>query len=105
MPDAVAIVIHPHRKDAEDRAMDMARWLRNEGVRAFFPQRGETADRCQMVLTFGGDGTLLAGAQIRTEIRLPPAGHQSGYRRLPDGRGSGTDGEPFSAPFSAETTA
>ena len=78
MPDAVAIVIHPHRKDAEDRAMDMARWLRNEEVRAFFPQRGETADRCQMVLTFGGDGTLLAGAEFALKYDCPLMGINMG---------------------------
>lgn len=74
LKDSVAFVIHP-KGDAARRAADLMRLkLVAEGVSVFFPQHGERADACRMVLTFGGDGTLLSGARTALEYECPLLG-------------------------------
>ncbi len=70
----IAFVIHPERPDAWNEAGKMAEILEAAGLRIAYPQKGETADGCGMVMTFGGDGTLLMGAGTAIRLGCPLMG-------------------------------
>ena len=61
---SMAMLIHENRRDARAAAEQAAQCLQAAGVHVFYPQRNQSAGDCRMVLTFGGDGTLLSGAQV-----------------------------------------
>lgn len=74
MAQQIAFVIHPHRENARRAADQMRLKLEAEGISVFYPQRGEKPASCRMVLTFGGDGTLLIGTRTAVEYQCPLLG-------------------------------
>ncbi len=58
----VAFVVHPRRGDARICADRAEAFFRDAGIRVLYPREGERAGRFGMVISFGGDGTLLLGA-------------------------------------------
>lgn len=58
----IAFVVHPRRADARSCADRAEAYFREAGLRVFYPRDGGRAERFGMVITFGGDGTLLLGA-------------------------------------------
>ena len=78
MPEIVAFMTHELRKDAEAEAHFMEERLVREGFHVFYPQKGEYRADCGMVLTFGGDGTLLKGAALAMKYHCPLMGINMG---------------------------
>ena len=74
MSRTIAFVVHPGRRDADRVAARMERQFRQEGLRVFYPRNGSGEESCELVMTFGGDGTLLAGARTALEYRCPLLG-------------------------------
>ena len=74
MPVNMAFVVHPHNRKADEAAERMEAGLRREGIGVFYPRRGEEAESCRMVVTFGGDGTLLSGAATALAYGCPLLG-------------------------------
>ena len=76
MIDTVAVMVRPDREEAAACAEEARRLLEERGVRVFFPQREEMPDPGErtVILTLGGDGTLLRGAGLAIRHRLPLLG-------------------------------
>lgn len=74
MTDSIAFVIHPHNPFAQICADRMASWFINAGLRVVYPQRQEPFPTGLAVVTFGGDGTLLAGAEYALQSDAPLMG-------------------------------
>lgn len=75
MPDRIGLVIYPGREDAARRAAEAVQWLQERGYAVFDPAREEKPEGpCRMILTFGGDGTLLSGAVHAIRYRCPLLG-------------------------------
>ena len=86
--DTYALMVHPARKDARLAAEKMADGLCRAGIQVIYPQTGGQTEKCRMVLTFGGDGTLLAGARVAIRHDCPLLGINLGTL------GFLTEGEP-----------
>ena len=78
MAESVALMVHPEKREAAETAERMRDMLSRAGIPAFYPQRRETAEKCGMVLTFGGDGTLLSGARTALKYGCPLMGIHMG---------------------------
>ena len=72
--EAIAFVVHRRNRKAWEYADRMRTAFEAADLRVFLPQRGESSDSCRMVITFGGDGTLLAGAASAISYRCPLLG-------------------------------
>ena len=71
----VALMVHPDRPEAAACACEAEALLRAQGVRVVFPQRGEDIPpEHAVIVTLGGDGTLLQGAGHAMRLRLPLLG-------------------------------
>ena len=88
MAEAAAFVVHRNREEAKKAALQMEEGLRGAGWHVFYPQRGETSPACRIVITFGGDGTLLVGARSAIRYGCPLLGIHLGTV------GFLTEGEP-----------
>ena len=86
--DSIAFIVNPERSDARFHASRIEETFRRNGTRIFYPQRGEAQDRCSMVISFGGDGTLLMGAREAMRYDCPLLGINLGNV------GFLTEGEP-----------
>ncbi len=94
MVDCIALVVHPERQGAEEHAMIAAEFFRSRGIHVFFPQK-ETLDHSfeqMLIMTFGGDGTLLIGAGFALRYHAPLLGINLGTV------GFLTEGEPDQLP-------
>lgn len=99
----VGLVVHSGREGAIEAAEQLVRWLRDRGVIAR-GLAGEAADADErygaeqfaagldLILSVGGDGTLLRAAKLASEARVPLLGVKVG--RL----GFLTEVEPAAAP-------
>ena len=72
--DSIAFIVNPERSDARFHASRIEETVRRNGTRIFYPQRGEAGEQCSMVITFGGDGTLLLGAREALRYNCPLLG-------------------------------
>ena len=76
MIDTAVLMVHPEREEAAACAEEASRILRSKGVRPVFPQRGDRVpeEGSTVILTLGGDGTLLLGAEYAIRLRAPLLG-------------------------------
>ncbi len=72
----VGIVIHPEREDARKYADTAGFFLKSRGITAADPQQDDGP--LDLILTFGGDGTLLQGAHYAIEKNVPLLGFNLG---------------------------
>ena len=82
----VLIVPNYAREDAIESARRLEAWLDDEGVEArwardkkLFPQAVEDASDCGLVISLGGDGTLLRAARIVGYSGVPVLGISYGH--------------------------
>jgi len=75
---SVGIVVHRERQDALTYAKQAEACLRSRGVRVSYPQLNGDGARMDVILTFGGDGTLLAGAGYAMNHGIPLLGFNLG---------------------------
>lgn len=88
MQQTIAFVVSPGSRKAEQAAAWMRKRLLDEGRKVVYPDEGGRAEGCELVLTFGGDGTLLAGARTALSCGCPLLGINLGTV------GFLTEGEP-----------
>ena len=74
MPESIAFIVHPERKEALREAGRAQAQLQAAGIHVFYPQREEASAHCGLVITFGGDGTLLIGAGWALAYHCPLLG-------------------------------
>ena len=74
MPQKMAFIVHPERNEAWTVANHAEQLIKKEGLAICYPQKGEDPSGCGMILTFGGDGTLLMGAKAAIEANCPLLG-------------------------------
>ena len=74
VPQKMAFIVHPERNEAWTVANEAEQLIKKEGLAVCYPQRGEKLSGCGMILTFGGDGTLLMGAKAAIEEKCPLLG-------------------------------
>ena len=88
MSENIAFVVNQERRNAWEAAGRMEERLREAGFDIFYPRRDESAGTCHLVITFGGDGTLLSGAKSALQYGCPLLGINLGTV------GFLTEGEP-----------
>lgn len=89
MIDAAVLIVHPEREEAAACAKRAERFLRERGIRVARPQEGQgIPEGKKAVLTLGGDGTLLMGAEYAIRLGAPLLGINLGTV------GFLTEGEP-----------
>ena len=88
MEKEIAFFVHSRRADAKSCADRAAEIFRNAGYRVCYPQEETGEKRYQIVITFGGDGTLLKGAGEAIASQCPLLGINLGTV------GFLTEGEP-----------
>ena len=59
------IIIHPEREDAQQFAQKASAILSGKNIKVHEMPGTESSEAPDIILTFGGDGTLLAGAHYR----------------------------------------
>ena len=76
----ICLLANPDRPDAIRLASTAGAYLNKHGIECVFPESGsETLNsRAEMILTFGGDGTLLIGARYAMKYHIPLMGFNLG---------------------------
>lgn len=74
MLKAAGLILNRQNEKAVSCAEKAAEILRKYGVRTFDPQTEETDQEPDLILTFGGDGTLLIGARYALKYDIPLMG-------------------------------
>ena len=82
----VLLVPNHTREDAIAGARELEEWLEGEGIevlwahdKRIFPTRRSCADGCDLVVSLGGDGTLLRAAKIVGYSEIPIVGISYGH--------------------------
>ena len=82
----VLLVPNYSREDAVASARELEEWLEGEGVEVswahdehLFPNRRSTAEGCDLVVSLGGDGTLLRASRIVGYSEVPIVGISYGH--------------------------
>ena len=88
MEKAIAFFVHSRRADAQSCADRAAEIFQSAGFQVFYPQSRTGKEQFQLVITFGGDGTLLKGAGEAIASQCPLLGINLGTV------GFLTEGEP-----------
>ena len=71
----IGLVVHPGKREATDMAGRTAAFFREHGISTVSLQQDSDGARdADLILTFGGDGTLLTGARIAMEREIPLMG-------------------------------
>ena len=76
----ICLLANPDRPDAIRLAATAESYLNAHGIECIFPDSGsETlSGRAEIILTFGGDGTLLIGARYAMKYHIPLMGFNLG---------------------------
>ena len=76
----ISILANPDRKEAVINAEAAGRWLSTHGVQCDLIRHEDNCDKSDpdLVLTFGGDGTLLRGARFAVRHQIPLMGFNNG---------------------------
>ena len=74
MIKAVGMILNRRNEEAVDCARKASLFFQQNGTDAFDMQRETSAKDPDLIITFGGDGTLLLGAQYAMEYGIPLMG-------------------------------
>src|SRR4029434_5462330 len=66
---SVVIVTKPHQPDVAKVAAQLATWFEGKGIRASMDSA--SAERADLCVVVGGDGTLLAAARLMGDHQVP----------------------------------
>lgn len=93
----ILLLVHPHRPEAIEVAVEVVHRLRTEGIELVMPQGESHSDRlleegvrvasdpahpaagCELVVILGGDGTILRGAELARGSGVPLLGFNLGH--------------------------
>jgi NAD+ kinase len=87
-PEKVMLIVHPHRPVAMDLAAECARGLLARGVKVVAPEetpdgldvpRADAAEPIDLVVVFGGDGSILRGSEVARAHDVPLLGVNLGH--------------------------
>ena len=91
----ILLVPNYSRPDAIDASRTITNWLESEGVEVAWAhdkeldaQRQTSAEGCELVVSLGGDGTLLRAARIVGYAEIPILGLSFGHLGFLTGAGS-----------------
>ena len=73
---SIGMIVRPGREDARMAAERAAAFVRKWGAEAFPAE--EHPGQADLMMTFGGDGTLLTGAHVALEQGIPLLGFNLG---------------------------
>ena len=74
MPISVGLILNRQNKSAVQCAEKAAETFRKHGVDTFYPQTETHPEKPNLIMTFGGDGTLLIGARYAMKYDAPLLG-------------------------------
>ena len=74
----IALMAREDRDLAVAAAHEMGKLLTTAGIKTFDPRSEKAPSKCRMVITFGGDGTLLAGTKYALKYDCPLLGIHMG---------------------------
>lgn len=83
--DSVMLVVHPHRDVAQQVASACAKGLQNRGIKVFSlttlddATQADASRPVDLVVVFGGDGSILRGSEIAREHDVPLIGVNLGH--------------------------
>jgi NAD+ kinase len=75
----IAFVVHDGREDAKELARDAAEWVRQGGHEAVLATEGHDIARADLVVSLGGDGTMLRAAMMVHGTGTPLLGVNLGH--------------------------
>jgi len=70
----VGLVVHEHRNEAIDQAAGLARWLTSEGHEVRHPLNGDNVEGLALVVSLGGDGSILRAVDLLKGAPVPVLG-------------------------------
>ena len=70
----VGLVTHPDKDEAGRLAEQCEAFFLKHGLECVRPQKGQDSSSPDLILTFGGDGTFLAGARFAMKYNVPLLG-------------------------------
>lgn len=74
MLKAAGLILNRENSNAVRCAEKASEFLRQHGVQSFNPQQEDKGVRPDLIITFGGDGTLLIGARYALQFDIPLLG-------------------------------
>lgn len=79
MIHTVRIIHHPSRSNAQEAAQSAAQALNEHGIFVLRDERETTGETPDLILAFGGDGTILAAAEDARRFNAPLLGVNLGH--------------------------
>ena len=71
----IGLIMNPEKKEAVEMARIADTFFRSHGISISYPENDSPkSGNPDLILTFGGDGTFLAGARIAMEYDIPLMG-------------------------------
>ncbi|HIG24518.1 MAG TPA: NAD(+)/NADH kinase [Acidimicrobiia bacterium] len=76
---AVGLVVHEHRSEAIIQAADLAGWLTKQGHEVRHPLSSETITGLDLIVSLGGDGSILRAVDLLDGAPVPVLGVNFGH--------------------------
>ena len=75
----IGLVVHELRQEAIDQAAELAQWLSEEGHEVHHPFIAEKSQLLDLVVSLGGDGSILRAVDLLGESEVPILGVNFGH--------------------------
>ena len=75
----IGLVVHELRQEAIDQAAELAQWLSEEGHEGHHPLIAEKSQLLDLVVSLGGDGSILRAVDLLGESEVPILGVNFGH--------------------------
>ena len=75
----IGLVVHELRQEAIDQAAELAQWLSEEGHEVHHPLIAEKSQLLDLVVSLGGDGSILRAVDLLGESEVPILGVNFGH--------------------------
>ncbi|MEC9034724.1 MAG: NAD(+)/NADH kinase, partial [Actinomycetota bacterium] len=75
----IGLVVHELRQEAIDQAAELAQWLSEEGHEVHHPLIAEKSRLLDLVVSLGGDGSILRAVDLLGDSEVPILGVNFGH--------------------------